>query len=49
VLSMPYDIAQFGARWVPYAYQQATNRRGEVVAARPTSARARCCTAGRAG
>jgi multiple sugar transport system substrate-binding protein len=29
----PYDIAQFRARWVPYAYQQATNRRGEVVAA----------------
>ena len=29
----PYDIAQFQARWVPYAYQQATNRRGEVVAA----------------
>ena len=29
----PYDIAQFKARWVPYAYQQATNRRGQVVAA----------------
>ena len=29
----PYDIARFQARWVPYAYQQATNRRGEVVAA----------------
>ena len=29
----PYNIAQFKARWVPYAYQQATNRRGEVVAA----------------
>ena len=28
----PYDIARFQARWVPYAYQQATNRRGEVVA-----------------
>jgi multiple sugar transport system substrate-binding protein len=29
----PYDIAQFKDRWVAYAYQQATNRRGEVVAA----------------
>ena len=28
-----YDIARFRARWVPHAYQQATNRRGEVVAA----------------
>ena len=28
-----YDIARFRARWVPYAYQQATNRRGQVVAA----------------
>ena len=28
----PYDIGRFQARWVPYAYQQATNRRGEVVA-----------------
>ena len=29
----PYDIAQFKDRWVAFAYQQATNRRGEVVAA----------------
>ena len=29
----PYDVAQFKDRWVAYAYQQATNRRGEVVAA----------------
>jgi multiple sugar transport system substrate-binding protein len=29
----PYDIARFKDRWVPYAYQQATNRRGQVVAA----------------
>jgi len=29
----PYDIAQFRSRWAPYAYQQATNRRGAVVAA----------------
>ncbi|MDH4393542.1 MAG: extracellular solute-binding protein [Aquabacterium sp.] len=29
----PYDIARFRAQWVPYAYQQATNRRGQVVAA----------------
>jgi multiple sugar transport system substrate-binding protein len=29
----PYDIARFRPRWVPSAYDQATNRRGEVVAA----------------
>ncbi len=29
----PYGIAQFRSRWVPYAYAQATNRRGQVVAA----------------
>lgn len=29
----PYDIAQFQARWVPYAYAQGTNSRGNVVAA----------------
>ena len=29
----PYDIQQFQSRWVPYAYQQATNRKGAVVAA----------------
>ena len=29
----PYEIQQYRARWVPYAYGQATNRRGEVVAA----------------
>ena len=29
----PYDIQRFRSRWVPYAYQQATNRRGAVVAA----------------
>lgn len=28
----PYDIARFKSRFVPYAYQQASNRRGEVVA-----------------
>ncbi|MCV2352587.1 extracellular solute-binding protein [Paucibacter sp. B2R-40] len=28
----PYDIARFKPRFVPYAYQQASNRRGEVVA-----------------
>lgn len=31
--AQPYNIAQFKGRWVAYAYQQATNRRGEVVAA----------------
>ena len=29
----PYDIKRFQSRWVPYAFQQATNRRGAVVAA----------------
>jgi len=29
----PYNIGQFQSRWVPYAYQQATNRKGAVVAA----------------
>lgn len=29
----PYSIAQYRARWVPYAYDQATNRAGAVVAA----------------
>ena len=29
----PYDIGQFRARWVPYAYAQATSRSGRVVAA----------------
>jgi multiple sugar transport system substrate-binding protein len=28
----PYDIQRFQSRWVPYAYQQATNRKGAVVA-----------------
>ena len=28
----PYDIKRFQTRFVPYAYQQATNRRGAVVA-----------------
>ncbi|MDC8770027.1 extracellular solute-binding protein [Roseateles albus] len=28
----PYEIARFKSRFVPYAYQQASNRRGEVVA-----------------
>ena len=29
----PYDIQSFKARWVPYALQQATNRKGAIVAA----------------
>jgi multiple sugar transport system substrate-binding protein len=29
----PYDIQKFQARWVPYAVQQATSRKGAVVAA----------------
>ena len=29
----PYDIKKFQSRWVPYALQQATNRKGAVVAA----------------
>ena len=29
----PYDIKQFQSRWVPYAYMQATSRKGAVVAA----------------
>lgn len=29
----PYDIRRFEARYVPYAFQQATNRKGAVVAA----------------
>ena len=29
----PYNIQQFQSRWVPYAYQQATSRKGAVVAA----------------
>jgi len=29
----PYDIQRFQSRWVPYAYQQATSRKGAVVAA----------------
>jgi len=29
----PYDIARFRSRWVPSAYDQATNRAGAVVAA----------------
>ena len=29
----PYNIRQFESRYVPYAFQQATNRRGAVVAA----------------
>lgn len=29
----PYEIGQFRSRWVPYAYQQATSRKGAVVAA----------------
>jgi len=29
----PYSIAQYQSRFVAYAYQQATNRRGQVVAA----------------
>ena len=28
----PYDVKQFQSRWVPYAVQQATNRKGAVVA-----------------
>ena len=28
----PYSINRFQSRYVPYAYQQATNRKGEVVA-----------------
>ncbi len=28
----PYDIGRYRSQWVPYAYQQATNRRGQVVA-----------------
>ena len=28
----PYNIQRFQSRWVPYAYQQATNRKGAVVA-----------------
>ena len=28
----PYDIRRFESRWVPYAFQQATNRKGAVVA-----------------
>lgn len=28
----PYDIKRFQSRWVPYAYQQATSRKGAVVA-----------------
>jgi multiple sugar transport system substrate-binding protein len=29
----PYDIKRFQSRWVPYALQQATNRKGAIVAA----------------
>jgi multiple sugar transport system substrate-binding protein len=29
----PYDIQKFQARWVPYSVQQATNRKGAIVAA----------------
>lgn len=29
----PYNIKQFESRWVPYALQQASNRRGAIVAA----------------
>ena len=29
----PYDIQRYQSRWVPYAYQQATSRKGAVVAA----------------
>ncbi len=29
----PYDIQKFQALWVPYALQQATNRKGAIVAA----------------
>ena len=29
----PYDIKRFESRWVPYALQQATNRKGAIVAA----------------
>jgi multiple sugar transport system substrate-binding protein len=29
----PYNIAQHQARWVPYTMQQATNRKGAIVAA----------------
>jgi multiple sugar transport system substrate-binding protein len=29
----PYEIKQFQSRWVPYAFQQATSRKGAVVAA----------------
>ncbi len=29
----PYDIGRFQSRWVPYAIQQATSRKGAVVAA----------------
>ncbi len=29
----PYDIKKFQSRWVPYAMQQATNRKGAIVAA----------------
>ncbi len=29
----PYDIQRFQSRWVPYALQQATNRKGAIVAA----------------
>jgi multiple sugar transport system substrate-binding protein len=29
----PYDIQRFRARWAPYAFQQATSRKGAVVAA----------------
>jgi multiple sugar transport system substrate-binding protein len=28
----PFDISRFRSRWVPYAYDQAVNRRGQVVA-----------------
>lgn len=29
----PYDIRRFESRWVPYSVQQATNRKGAIVAA----------------
>ncbi len=29
----PYEIRKFESRWVPYAMQQATNRKGAIVAA----------------
>jgi hypothetical protein len=41
----PYRIREIQAQFAPYAFKQATSRAGAVVAAPPTSGRARCCTA----